>query len=378
MRLAIGRDQARRYQNGSRATCSGLAHCVPICSLFCSDIYSIAALNTAAYAAGMTTPPDSWLLLIVSLPTSSATVRMRIWRAVKALGCAALRDGAYLLPAQAEQAPQLRELVDETRQEDGQAWLLRVQADGDDEVTAYRTLFDRSAEYGDWLAELSEVRNTLRDLAAAELNRLLRRHGRAYEAIHKIDFFPNETSIRAAAQWRDFAAAIEATLSPGEPHAAAGRIPRRDPAQYQGRRWATRQHLWVDRVASAWLIQRFIDPHARFVWMERLSDCPADALGFDFDGATFTHVGESVSFEVLLASFGLDGNHGLARLGAMVHALDVGGAAVPEASGFEAILAGARKRLADDDALLMEIGTVLDSLYAHFSGGRKPSRSPPI
>ncbi|WP_296227709.1 chromate resistance protein ChrB domain-containing protein [Ralstonia sp. UBA689] len=326
----------------------------------------------------MATSPDPWLLLIVSLPTSSATVRMRIWRAVKALGCAALRDGAYLLPAQAEQASQLRELADETLREDGQAWLLRVQAGGDDEVAAYRTLFDRSAEYGDWLAELSEVRKTLPNLATAELNRLLRRHGRAYESIRKVDFFPNEASIRAAAQWRDFAAAIEATLSPGEPHAAAGSIPQRDPAQYQGRLWATRQHLWVDRVASAWLIQRFIDPHARFVWLERLSDCPADALGFDFDGATFTHVGECVSFEVLLASFGLDGNHGLARLGAMVHALDVGGAAAPEASGFEAILAGARKRLVDDDALLMEIGTVLDSMYAHFSGSRKPQRPPPI
>ncbi|AXW61183.1 hypothetical protein CJO94_03655 [Ralstonia solanacearum] len=320
----------------------------------------------------MTTSPDSWLLLIVSLPTSSATVRMRIWRAVKTLGCAALRDGAYLLPAHAEQASQLRELADETRQEDGQAWLLRVQAHGDDEATAYQTLFDRSAEYDDWLTELSEVRKTLPNLATAELNRLLRRHGRAYEAIHNVDFFPNEASIRAAAQWRDFAAAIEAVLSPGEPHAAAGNIARRDPAQYQGRLWATRRHLWVDRVASAWLIQRFIDPHARFLWLENPSDCPDDALGFDFDGAAFTHVGDKVSFEVLLTSFGLDENRGLSRLGAMVHALDVGGAVVPEAAGFEAVLAGARKRLADDDALLAEVGTVLDSLHAHFSAGRKP------
>ena len=73
-----------------------------------------------------------------------------------------------------------------------------------------------------------------------------------------------------------------------------------------------------------------------------------------------------------MASFGLDGNHGLDRLGAMVHALDVGGPTVPEASGFEAILAGARKRLAHDDMLLAEIGSVLDSLYTHFSGSRKP------
>ena len=135
--------------------------------------------------------------------------------------------------------------------------------------------------------------------------------------------------------------------------------------------WATRRHIWVDRVACAWLIQRFIDPSARFLWLETPAECPADALGFDFDGATFTHVADRVSFEVLLASFGLDENRGLVRLGAMVHVLDVGGAAAPEAAGFEAMLAGARKRLPDDDALLAEVGAVLDSLYAHFSSGRK-------
>ncbi|MGM3274753.1 chromate resistance protein ChrB domain-containing protein [Ralstonia sp. 24A2] len=315
---------------------------------------------------------NSWLLLIISLPTASATARMRIWRALKAIGCAALRDGAYLLPAHAEQAAQLRSLADEALQEDGQAWLLRVQAQDAAEDSAYRALFDRTADYTDWLAELAEARKTFPSLGAAELNRLQRRHDRAYEAIRKIDFFPGETSIRADAQWRDFAAAVESVQSPGEPQAAAGNIARRDPTHYQGRLWTTRRHLWVDRVACAWLIQRFIDPHARFLWLESPADCPADALGFDFDGATFTHVGNRVSFEVLMASFGLDDNHGLVRLGAVVHALDVGGSTVPEAGGFEAILAGARKRLANDDVLLAEIGSVLDSLYTHFSGSRKP------
>ena len=220
----------------------------------------------------MTANFDAWLLLIVSLPTASATARMRIWRALKAIGCAALRDGAYLLPAHAEQAAQLRSLADEALQEDGQAWLLRVQAQDAAEDSAYRALFDRTADYVDWLAELAEARKTFSGLGAAELNRLQRRHDRAYEAIRKIDFFPGEASIRADAQWRDFAAAVESVQSPGEPHPAVGNIARRDPAQYQGRLWATRRHLWVDRVACAWLIARFIDPHARFLWLERPAD----------------------------------------------------------------------------------------------------------
>ena len=317
-------------------------------------------------------PSHSWLALVVSLPSASATVRMRIWRAVKALGCAALRDGAYLLPAQAEQAAQLQPLADEALQEGGQAWLLQVQATHMAEQAAYQTLFDRTADYTPWLDELAQARQLLPTLVGAELQRLQRRHARTYEAIRKIDFFPGEASIRAEAQWRDFTNAVEALQSPGEPQATAGRIARRDRMQYQGRLWATRRHLWVDRVASAWLIQRFIDPSARFVWLNAIADCPADALGFDFDGATFSHVGERVTFEVLLASFGLDGDRGLLRLGAMVHALDVGGTTPPEAGGFEAVLAGARKRWPDDDTLLADVGGVLDSLHAHFSTHRKP------
>lgn len=316
-------------------------------------------------------PASSWLLLVVSLPTGGATARMRVWRAVKALGCAALRDGAYLLPAHAEQASRLADLAAEVIEESGQAWLLRVQAQDEDEAASFQALFDRTADYDRWLAELSRARKTLATLSASELNRLLRRHERGYQALRRTDFFPAEASLRAQSQWRDFANAAESILSPGEPHAADGGIARRDPMHYRGRLWATRRHLWVDRVACAWLIRRFIDPGARFAWLETPADCPPDALGFDFDGAAFTHVGDRVSFEVLLAGFGLDENRGLARLGAMVHALDVGGVAAPEAAGFEAVLAGARKRLPDDDALLAEIGATLDSLYAHFAGARK-------
>lgn len=320
----------------------------------------------------MSSTSSPWLALIVSLPSSRATARMRIWRAVKALGCAALRDGVYLLPAQDEHAAQLQALADEALQEKGQAWLLHVQTRDMAEHAAYQALFDRSNDYAQWLIELAEVRKTLANLGATELGRLLRRQERAYEAIRKVDFFPGVGSIRAQAQWRDFANAINALQSPGEPQAAAGRIARRDRMQYQGRLWATRQHLWVDRVASAWLILRFIDPHARFLWLDTPASCPADALGFDFDGAVFSHVGDRVTFEVLLASFGLEGDRGLSRLGTMVHALDVGGASTPEAGGFEAVLAGARQRWPDDDALLADIGGVLDSLHAHFSSHREP------
>ena len=308
----------------------------------------------------------SWLLLVVSLPTESATARMRIWRALKTLGCMALRDGAYLLPAGQEREQALRELGDECTREGGNAWLMGVQPRSADEDAAYTQLFDRSADYAELRKSWKESNRTLGTLSPAELARLQRKLQREYDALRAIDFFPGEASLEAEAAWVDFGKRIERVLSPDEPHETSGGIPRLDLSQYQGRTWATRRRLWVDRVASAWLIRRFIDRDARFRWLAKPSDCPKSALGFDFDGATFTHVGDRVSFETLMASFGLDDDVALKRLAAMVHQLDVGGEPVPEAVGFEAVMAGARERLEDDDALLAEMSTVLDSLYAHF------------
>ena len=316
----------------------------------------------------MTTEPASgWLLLVISLPTGSATARMRVWRGLKALGCVALRDGAYLLPAGEEREPALRELGDECTREDGVAWLMAVQPRSAEEEGAYRALFDRGEEYAELRRSWKEANRSLKAIGPAELLRLQRRLQREYDAVRGIDFFPGDASAEAGAAWSDLVRRIEQLLSPDEPHEREGAIPRRDPAAYRGRTWATRRRLWVDRVASAWLIRRHIDPEAKFKWLARPSDCPKSALGFDFDGATFTHVGDRVTFETLLASFGLDDDAALVKLAALVHQLDVGGEPVPEAPGFEAVLAGARERLDDDDALLAEIGTVLDSLYAHFA-----------
>ena len=206
----------------------------------------------------------------------------------------------------------------------------------------------------------------LASLAGPDLARLQRKLQREFDAIRTTDFFSGEARVEAEAAWADLSRRIDGLLAPDEPHETEGQIPELDASLYQGRTWPTRRRLWVDRVASAWLIRRFIDREARFRWLAKPSECPKSALGFDFDGATFTHVGDRVTFEVLMASFGLAGDAALMRLAAMVHLLDVGGEPVPEAHGFEAVLAGARERLPDDDALLAEMSTVLDSLYAHF------------
>jgi hypothetical protein len=314
----------------------------------------------------MKTKNNDWLLLVASLPTSGATPRMRLWRAIKALGCVPLRDGAYLLPSTDGHEVALSELAEQTNIEGGQAWVVDVVSRSVEDQASFVALFDRSDEYTEFVGRLNHVRKQLATQTPTEVAKTVRRLRKELENLQRIDFFPDGASLSTDAAWADFEDAANAVLSPDEPHAEARSIPRLSVDDYQGRTWATRRHLWVDRVASAWLIQRFIDRNAKFLWLDSPVDCPRNALGFDFDEAAFTHIGDKVTFEVLLASFGLEDDQGLGKLGSLVHALDVGGPSTPEALGFEAIMSGARSRLSDDDALLAEMGAVLDSLHAHY------------
>jgi hypothetical protein len=314
-----------------------------------------------------------WSLLILSLPSQSATARMRIWRALKLLGCAALRDGAYLLPSGAAHRNALTEQANECQREGGTAWVMAVRGGTSDDPGAYPILFDRTEDYSALIRSWRQVASTLGSLGAAELVRLRRKLRREFEALQSIDFFPGDASADAQLAWLDLGKNFDRVLSPDEPQVTYGQIQRRDVQQFQSQVWATRRRLGVDRVASAWLILRFIDLQARFQWLAQPTDCPATAISFDFDGAIFSHVGEYVSFETLMMSFGLDGDPALARLALMIRSLDIGGESVPEAGGFEAVLAGARARLPDDDALLAEMSGVLDSLYSHFQRRKGPA-----
>lgn len=320
------------------------------------------------------TSPQLWSLLVLTLPTENATARMRIYRALKAKGCGVLRDGVYLLPHSDEHEAVLRELAAAIVQSGGTSHLLHTPSMDASQDAEFKGLFDRSADFEAFIRSLAQSRKTISGQSAAETARLLRRLRKDYEAIHAIDYFPMEATARADVAWQDFVALVDTVLSPGEPQAAERAIARLVRDDYRGRAWATRQRMWIDRLASAWLIRRFIDPDARFVWLPSPESCPPDALGFDFDGAAFTHVGERVTFEVLLASFGFDNDAALLRLGEIVHALDVGGPAPPEAVGFEAVMAGTRERAGNDDQLLEQMSPVLDALYTHFDASAKQQK----
>ena len=312
--------------------------------------------------------PPSWLLFVANLPGRNQTLRMRVWRSLKASGAGSLRDGVYLLPV----SDVARSLFEKQRREiqegGGTAYILELGGEADSrQGEALRALFDRTADYQAIAGRVQNLRRELGNLEELEARRRLGALGRESATLAAVDFFPGESRAQLEGALADAESALTAQFSPEEPHPARRKIVRLDRKDYRGRTWATRERMWIDRVCSAWLIKRFIDPKAKFLWLKRPKDSPKRAVGFDFDGAEFTHVDSRVTFEVLLASFGLDGDAGLVRLGALVHYLDVGGIPVAEAAGFSAIVSGARALQPDDDALLNHVNPVLDSLYRAYS-----------
>jgi hypothetical protein len=305
--------------------------------------------------------------LFLSLPaTKGGTDRVRVWRALKALGCATLRDGVYLLPHTPANAHALEAVAEDVRAAGGSGDVHLLAGRDPDHEHALTQLFDRTAEHAELAADARRLLGELDGVDPAAAARREQSLARRFEQLARIDFYPGEPLQQVAALLADLRQAVAARLAPDEPRSLAGDVPRRDVAAHRGRTWATRARPKIDRLASAWLIKRHVDPRARFVWLARPKDCPADALGFDFDGATFSHVGTRVTFETLLASFGLDADPALVRIGGLVHFLDVGGIPVAEAAGIEALLDGARGLQADDDLLLRQTLPVFDWLYARY------------
>ena len=321
----------------------------------------------------MTKPPQNrWLMLSFSLPGRSAsTGRVRLWRALKDLGAGSLRDGVAVLPATAAARTAFERLTTAITADSGTTWLLELPMQASAVEQALTGLFDRTADYAALSQAMADLAGELPGLDEAGARRRQRQFDQSLAEIERQDFFPGVAQAHARAARAALGEAIDRRFSPAEPAPSERALAHLAAADYRGRLWATRCHLWVDRVASAWLIRRCIDPDARFLWLATPADCPPEALGFDFDGAAFTHTvidgAERVSFEVLAATFGLEPEPGLVRLAALVRYLDVGGLPVDEAAGFEAILAGLRAGCPDDDALLAAASPVLDALYRRFS-----------
>lgn len=306
---------------------------------------------------------NRWYSLIISLPTENANDRMRAWRALKASGAVVLRDGVYLMPDTEACRQCLAGIAADVVSAGGMAYVMRLE---EPEAADFTSLFDRSAEYAALLGDVSKARNLVSDETAPDILKQTGKLRKTFTCLTEIDFFGSEAQKQTHGALQELELALARILSPDEPSQLAGEIERLHLKNFQGKTWATRQRPWVDRLACAWLIKRFIDSKATFRWLETPAKCPAKAIGFDFDGATFSHVGARVTFEVMVASFGLE-TPALQRMGHLVHFLDVGGLQPPEASGIESVLAGLGDAITDDDRLIKAAFGIFDGLLKTFS-----------
>ncbi len=304
-----------------------------------------------------------WLILTATLPTHPSALRVRVWRALKATGAGTLREGVYALPASAASAQALWGLGRTITEAGAETHMLVVTARDDEQEKSFRSLFDRSDLHVELLQSIKQARRTIKKSTEAELHKTLRGLEQQMQAIRASDFFPGKDSEKSTSALATLRREVEFHLSPGEPAPSSADIARQAVDDYQGRTWATCKRPWVDRLATAWLVGRFIDKSPRFIWLNDPKKCPKSTLGYDFDGARFTHVGDKVTFEVVAHTFGLEGDPGIERMGQLVHYIEVGGIPVDEASGVVTVVRGLQTQYAKDDELLVAAVVLFDALY---------------
>ncbi len=305
-------------------------------------------------------------MLIASLPTEDPAARMRMLRTLESLGAAVMREGAYLLPDTPGSRQGLEHLADYIAKGAGVAQVVQVVPLSEAQQAAFRGLFDRSSRYTELIKNVESLKIGFGIADPSAIARVLHKQRRELDAISALDFFPSQAQERARDTLLEADAAVRKLLFPAQTQDAGS------PQEPLLRRvWASRRPPWADRLACAWLIRRFVDPEGSVLWLDKAQACPVNAVGFAFDGARFGNSASQVTFEVMLQRFGLANNVALARIGAIVHFLEVREAPVPEAAGVQTLLQGAARRSANDDELLAEAEKTFDLLYeAYFEAPR--------
>ncbi len=306
-----------------------------------------------------------WLLLIHQLPPKPDYFRVKIWRRLQGLGAVPVKNSVYVLPRSDHAVEDLRWVQREIEEGGGDASLCEAEfLDGlsDEEVIhAFRTARDGEYEAVRQEAErLAAQARKERPAAASALPRLRRR----VEQVAAIDFFaaPGRAQAEAALARLERLGQADSEVPP----APALKKPR-------AATWITRRGIQVDRIASAWLIRRFIDIEARFRFVDPARHKPRKGeIRFDMFEAEYGHGEGRCTFETLLQAFVLK-DPAVAAIAEMVHDLDLkdGRYGRPEAEGLGRLLAGIAALHRGDPDRLAQGGAVLDALYAGLGGAAK-------
>jgi hypothetical protein len=313
---------------------------------------------------------ELWLLLLPQIPPKPSYFRVKVWRRLQALGAIAIKNSVYVLPNTDDAREDFEWMRREIVKDGGGATLCEarlIEGLRDEEVQA---AFHAARD-----ADYAEIAAAARKLAAelpagvisedrrAQVETEVARMRRSLTEVGRIDFFG--APGREAAE--GLVGELESRLRPAgeESQAAAGGGSLRD---VHGRVWVTRTGIFIDRIASAWLIRRFVDPDARFKFVPAKGYQPgAEELRFDMFEAEFTHEGDRCTFEVLIARLGLD-DPALVPIAEIVHDIDLKDSKFgrPEGIGIDRLLAGIAMAHKDDEGRLAHGAAVFDGLYEFY------------
>lgn len=297
--------------------------------------------------------PDLWLLIVFSLPAKRTSERVEVWRRLKRIGALPLGPPGYLLPHTQQSQEQLEWLASVIRGYKGQASVIQVH--GIDDLSSAELIkrFSeaRSREYKEVIQQLASIqRKKQRKSAGSQLAKLRRR----LDEIASIDFF--RCALRGRAE--DLFQRASGAETKAKPLAAIRK------SEFQNKTWVTRPRPGIDRVSSAWLISKFIDPKARFTFSSRPANV-VDAVSFDtFDGIGFTHKEDRCTFETLCREFAIRDAKVLA-IAQIVHDADLRDDKFGRSEGqaIDAVLVGWAEQSIDDDELLKRGMELFDGLY---------------
>jgi hypothetical protein len=311
--------------------------------------------------------PARWLLLIHQLPPAPAYLRVKTARQLQKIGAVPVKNSVYVLPNTEASIESFTWLAKEITSARGEATVCESSFVGGTSNEAVEALFHaaRSKDYQELADDVRAARNGLgkarriEEAKRASATAALARFRRRLTDIGALDFFSAPGGEATAALVDAFDAAIR--RAPGPPPSAPA-LPR----VIKGAVWVTRKGVHVDRIASAWLIRRFIDRTAKLKFVAAKGYVPNEGeLRFDMFEAEYTHEGDRCTFEVLAQRFAV-ADPAITAIGEVIHDIDVrdGKFERPETSGVERLMNGVALTCADDDARVLLGAQIFDALYA--------------
>ena len=316
---------------------------------------------------------QEWFLVFYSVPSHPVSNRMKIWRKLAKVGAVQLKGAVYVLPVTEEHEEFLQWLAGEVKSMGGDAAFVRTGAIETMEEGDVQKLFTLQSEKEYLVLEkeldvldrkVQSIRKGTRLSDKGGLIDKLDKAMRDFDEIRKRDFFSSPRGSENGARVERLKRAVKGLDSSTDSKTRA--VPTRQAGQYKGRVWITRKQPFVDRMASAWLIKKYIDPSAvfRFIDEQDMKRIAPNATAFDIRGGEFTHWGDLCTFEVLVKAFGVK-DKPVRKIAEIVHDLDVKDEkySSPAARGVEEILTGIRKSGKNDDEMLEKGISVFEMLY---------------